>query len=130
MESKDGEMLDVKNIAEKFEIVISSDYGLSIDPDWVEVGQGATVVFVADKVAARVFFPERVLEPVGETAEKQTTSGVDYLVFDIEAGQSLDFRAAGDIEIKLDYFVSRKYFAGLLEAVQVPPVIIIKKVDM
>lgn len=130
MEGKDNETMEVVVVPKTTEIVISPDYGLSVDPDWAEVGQGSTVVFRAEGVAARVFFPERVLEPASDGAEQASKAGDDYLVFDIAAGQSLGFTASSEAAVKLEYFVSRKYFVGLIEAVQVPPVIIIKKVDM
>lgn len=113
---------------EPIEIVISPDYGLTVDPDWVEIGQGGPIIFKAS-VGARVYLPERVLEPTGETVAKTKVSGDDFLLFDIAEGQALTFTASADAETKLDYFVSRAYFAELVEGVQVPPVIIIKKVD-
>ncbi len=130
MNDKDNGAAELVVIPKTTEIVISPDYGLSVDPDWVEVGQGSTVVFRADKVKAKVFFPERVLEPASNGAKQASEVGGDYLVFDIVAGQSLEFTAGADAAVKLEYFVSRKLFSGLIEAVQVPPVFIIKQVDI
>lgn len=130
MDGKSGGVVQMSWIPTKIEIVISADFGLDVDPDWAQVGMGGTVVFRADKVNARVFFPELVLKPVpGDAAEAATEIGNDYMVFDIKAGETLTFKASDSMEVKLAYFVSHELISNVVEAMQVPPVFVIKKVS-
>ena len=130
MEDKGSGVVQMVWIPSKIEIVISADFGLEVDPDWAQVGMGGTVVFRAEKVNARVFFPELVLQPVaGDAAEAASEIGSDYMVFDIKAGETLTFRASSSKEVKIAYFVSHELISNVLEAVQIPPVFVIKKVS-
>ena len=130
MDEKSGGVVQMVWIPTKIEIVISADFGLDVDPDWAQVGMGGTVVFRAEKVDARVFFPDLVLEPVpGDAAEAASEIGSDYMVFDIKAGETLTFKASSSEEVKLAYFVSYELINNVLEAVQIPPVFVIKKVS-
>ena len=117
-------------IPTKIEIVISADFGLEVDPDPALVGMGGTVVFRAEKVNARVFFPELVLQPVaGDAAEAASNIGSDYMVFDIKAGETLTFNATSSKEVKIAYSVSHELISNVIESVQIPPVFVIKKVS-
>jgi len=130
VDGKRGSAILMDWIPTKIEIVISADFGLDVEPDWAQVGMGGTVVFRAEKANARVFFPELVLQPVsGDAAEAATTTGSDYMVFDIKAGETLTFTASNSNEVKLAYFVSHELIGNVLEAVQIPPVFVIKKVS-
>jgi hypothetical protein len=130
VEDKGGGVVQMVWIPTKIEIVISADFGMDVDPDWAQVAMGGTVVFRAEKVNARVFFPELVLQPVvGDAAEAATKIGADYMVFDIKAGETLTFKASSSKEVKLAYFVSYELISNVLEAVQIPPVFVIKKVS-
>jgi len=130
VEDKNGDVVQTVWIPTKIEIVISADFGLEVDPDLAQVRMGGTVVFRAEKVNARVFFPELVLQPVeGDAAESASKIGGDYMVFDIKDGETLTFNASSSEEVKITYFVSHELISNVLEAVQIPPVFVIKKVS-
>ncbi len=129
-----GPMMKIEFIATKT-IEISSKDGLTVDEPWTEVYWNNEVREVlkitSTDVTARVYMPAKVFDPgdledADWTVADKAPESVDYILFDIKAGQSFTF-VPHPVEFQLKYFVTRLIVDNVVNELERAPVIIIHK---
>ena len=112
-------------------VQISPEKGLTVADQWTEIYNNEVLQISAIDVDARVYMPTRVFDPQDAESEdwakaSLTSSGSDYLLFDIKAGQSLTF-IPREVDFQLKYFVTRVLVKTTIISIERAPVIIIHK---